>query len=146
MLFFGSLNPRRERLIEDLRAAGLSVELVVGSFAEELTPAIKRARLVLHAHFYASGLFPVTRVLQPVVQGVPIVCEKSVFAELSDWSQSGILFAPSRRASSPRASTSRRRWSTCSPHSRKHPKKRRRTTRSRPSSRRRRSSCRRKPT
>lgn len=94
VLFFGTLNERRERLVDSLRAAGLSVEVVSGSFAHELTPAIKRARVVLHAHFYSSGLFPVTRVLQPVMQGVPVVCEKSVFSELSDWTHSGIVFAP----------------------------------------------------
>jgi hypothetical protein len=94
VLFFGTLNERRERLIDALRAAGMSVEVVVGAFAGELTPAIKRARIVLHAHFYSSGLFPVARVLQPVVQGVPVVCEKSVFSELADWTHSGIAFAP----------------------------------------------------
>jgi hypothetical protein len=93
VLFYGTLNERRSELIGRLEAAGLSVEVVAGAYAEELAPAMQRARLVLHAHFYDTGLFPVVRFLQPIAAGVPIVCENSVLSQLSDWSQSGIVFA-----------------------------------------------------
>lgn len=93
VLFFGTLNPRRDALLAELRAAGLTVEVVQGAYAQELTPAIKRARLVLHAHYYEAGLFPVARILQPVAQGVPIVCETSVHSDFNDWTHSGIVFA-----------------------------------------------------
>lgn len=94
VLFFGTSNPRREDIFRRLRAAGITVEVVAGAFADELTPAIKRARIVLHVHFYETALFPTARFLQPVVQGVPVVCESSVFSALGDWSGSGIVFAP----------------------------------------------------
>lgn len=97
VVFFGTLSERRQRVIDGLRDAGLSVEVVQGSFGEELAPAIKRARMVLHVHFYETGLFPIARVLQPVAQGVPIVCERSVFSKGSDWAASGIVFAPYER-------------------------------------------------
>ncbi len=93
VVFYGTLSERRSGVIRKLQAQGLTVETVAGAYAEELTPALQRARLVLHVHFYATGLFPVARMLQPVENGVPIVCETSVFSELSDWSGSGILFA-----------------------------------------------------
>jgi len=94
VLFFGTMNPRREEVVAALREAGLNVEVVAGSFGWELTPAILRARLVLHVHFYETRLFPVARILQPVAQGVPIVCETSVCSPLADWSAgSGIVFA-----------------------------------------------------
>jgi len=93
VLFFGSPSPRRDRIIESLRAAGIAVETVAGAYAHELAPALRRARLVVHVHFYETGLFPVTRILQPVANGIPIVCETSVFSEGADWSASGILFA-----------------------------------------------------
>lgn len=94
VLFFGTPNARRRAIVQALEAAGLRVETVAGAFAHELTPAIRRARLVLHVHFYDTGLFPISRVLQPVADGVPIVCEASVFSAQSDWSRSGIVFAP----------------------------------------------------
>jgi hypothetical protein len=93
VLFFGSENERRTRIFEQLRAAGLSVEVVSGAYAWELTPALQRARLVLHVHYYETRLFPVARVLQPVASGVPVVCETSVCPALNDWSGSGIVFA-----------------------------------------------------
>jgi len=94
VLFFGSLNERRTELLRRLEQAGLRVETVAGAYADELAPAIKRARLVLHIHFYDTGLFPIARILQPVAGGVPVVCETSVFSARSDWSRSGIVFAP----------------------------------------------------
>jgi hypothetical protein len=93
VLFFGTPCPRRDTLVQRLQAAGLSTEVVAGAYGDELVPAVRRARLVVHAHFYETGLFPVARFLQPVVQGVPIVCEDSVFSAHSDWSRSGIRFA-----------------------------------------------------
>ncbi len=98
VLFFGTMNPRREQVIAQLREAGLTVEAVAGSFGWELTPAVLRARLVLHVHFYETRLFPVARIVQPVAQGVPIVCESSVCSPLADWSAgSGIVFADTDR-------------------------------------------------
>lgn len=94
VLFFGSQSERRSRLLRRLEQAGLRVETVAGAYAGELTPAIRRARLVLHVHYYETGLFPATRILQPIAEGVPIVCESSVQSAHSDWSGSGIVFAP----------------------------------------------------
>lgn len=94
VLFFGTLSERRAAVLRELERAGLTVEVVSGAYADELTPAIRRARMVLHVHFYETGLFPVTRILQPVVNAVPIVCETSAIASRSDWTRSGIVFAP----------------------------------------------------
>jgi len=94
VLFFGAPNERRTALLRRMEEAGLRVEIVAGAYADELTPALRRARLVLHIHYYETGLFPVARILQPVAAGVPIVCESSVLSAGSDWSGSGILFAP----------------------------------------------------
>ena len=93
VLFYGTLNQRRARILAELEAAGLKVERVDGAYGPELTPAIRRARLVLSVHFYEAALFPVARILQPVAQGVPVVCEDSIFSARSDWSRSGIRFA-----------------------------------------------------
>ncbi|MBI5720480.1 MAG: hypothetical protein HZC37_22620 [Burkholderiales bacterium] len=93
VLFFGTPNPRRERIFDELRAAGLSVEIVSGAYGWELTPALQRARLVLHVHHYETCLFPVARMLQPVAAGVPVVCETSACPALNDWAGSGIVFA-----------------------------------------------------
>lgn len=93
VLFYGTPSDRRSEIIRRLQAAGLRVETVAGAYAHELAPAIQRARIVLHVHFYDTGLFPIARLLAPIANEVPVVCENSVFSPRSDWSGSGIVFA-----------------------------------------------------
>jgi hypothetical protein len=93
VLFYGTMSERRAHIIAQLESMGLKVEVVAGAYGHELAPAVRRAKLVLHVHYYEQALFPVARILQPVMMGVPIVCETSVFSELNDWSHSGIVFA-----------------------------------------------------
>ena len=93
VLFYGSLNERRQKVLDELERRGLEVEVVSGAYGAELTPAIQRAKVVVHVHYYDSSLFPALRVLQPVAQGVPVVCERSVFSEWNDWAESGMVFA-----------------------------------------------------
>ncbi len=97
VLFYGTPSPRRDKVLDQLRAAGLSVELVNGAYAWELAPALQRARLVLHVHYYETRLFPTARLLQPMASGLPVVCETSVCPTLNDWSVSGIVFADHER-------------------------------------------------
>jgi hypothetical protein len=93
VLFYGTMSERRAQVLRELEATGLKVEIVAGAYGGELAPAMRRAKLVLHVHYYESALFPVARIVQPVMMGVPVVCETSVFSELNDWSHSGIVFA-----------------------------------------------------
>lgn len=93
VLFFGSPSERRTQVLQRMEALGLKVMHVAGAYGQELAPALRRARIVLHVHYYETGLFPVARIAQPVMMRVPIVCEKSVFSDLNDWSHSGIVFA-----------------------------------------------------
>lgn len=93
VLFYGTMSERRSQVLRQLEAMGLKVEAIAGVYGADLAPAIRRAKLVLHTHYDDSTLFPVARVVQPVIMGVPVVCETSVFSELNDWSRSGIVFA-----------------------------------------------------
>jgi hypothetical protein len=93
VLFYGSLNPRRDQALSALREAGLVVEVVQGAYAWELAPALRRAKLVLHVHFYETRRFPVARMLQPLAAGVPVVCEESVMTDGVPWCNSGIVFS-----------------------------------------------------
>lgn len=92
MLFYGTMTERRMHVLERLRAMGFKAEGVAGAYGVELAPAVRRAKIVLHVHYYETGLFPVARIAQPVMMGVPVVCETSVFSDLNDWSESGIVF------------------------------------------------------
>jgi hypothetical protein len=62
VLFYGSMNERRQKIIDGLRAAGLRVEFAFGVYAKELDYLISRAKLVLNMHFYEPGHFEILRV------------------------------------------------------------------------------------
>jgi hypothetical protein len=94
VLFFGSPSERRTQIFDQLKNAGLKVELVSGAYGRELTPAIKRAKLILHVHFYQTALFPFMRFMQAIPCGIPILCENSTMSAATDWQNSGITFAP----------------------------------------------------
>lgn len=93
VLFYGTPSPRRETVLKEIESLGLKVERVIGAYGLELASAIRRSKIVLHVHFYETKLCPVTRMLQPAMMGVPIVCESSFFSPLNDWSQSGIILS-----------------------------------------------------
>jgi hypothetical protein len=65
VLFYGSIDARRQAVIDGLRGAGVVVETVAGAYGWELAPVLRRARLVLHVHFGTTRLLPVARLLQP---------------------------------------------------------------------------------
>ena len=92
ILFFGSSNDRRKKIIQELKDRGLRVECVAGAYAQELTPAIKRAKVILHIHFYETALIAPLRFLQPLACQIPILSEQSVATSATDWKQSGIQF------------------------------------------------------
>ena len=93
VLFFGAMDDRRKDLIEALKKSGLVVQEVSGSFGRELAPAIKKTKLIIHAHYGAIAVFPYLRVMQAIACKVPVLCEDSVLSAKADWEKSGMTFA-----------------------------------------------------
>jgi len=57
VLFYGSMNSRRQQVIEELRVAGVDVRTVFGTYGADRDAMIARARIVLNVHFYDSKIF-----------------------------------------------------------------------------------------
>jgi hypothetical protein len=92
-LFYGSLNARRLEVLQQLLKSGFSLEVFTeGLYEKNLTSALLSTRAVLHIHYHETALFPAARLLQPMILGVPIICEESIFSEASDYAESGITF------------------------------------------------------
>ena len=78
LLFIGSLNERRMRLIERVEACGRSVTLFDGPlYGPERDAYIANARAVLNCHFYESARFEQVRAFQALSLGTPVVSERS---------------------------------------------------------------------
>lgn len=75
VLFYGSMNPRRKRILDDLKARGLSVVTLFGAYGAERDAAIGRAKVVLNLHFYESAIFEVVRVSYLLANGICVLSE-----------------------------------------------------------------------
>ena len=61
VLFYGSVNPRRQQVIDQLKARGLNVVVLFGAYGEERDRAIARAKVVLIVHYYEAKIFEIVR-------------------------------------------------------------------------------------
>jgi SAM-dependent methyltransferase len=61
VLFYGSVNPRRQHILDQLKARGLNVVVLFGAYGEERDRSIARAKVVLIAHFYEAKIFEIVR-------------------------------------------------------------------------------------
>lgn len=78
VLFFGSLNARRERIIGQIEAGGRQVTMPSSAlYGPERDELIKQAKAVLNCHFYDSARFEQARVFQCLSLGTPVVSERT---------------------------------------------------------------------
>jgi len=62
VLFYGSLNPRRQAILEELQRRGLKVTVLTGCYGEARDQFIARSKVVLNLHYYESKVFEIVRV------------------------------------------------------------------------------------
>jgi protein O-GlcNAc transferase len=62
VLFYGSLNPRRQAILEELQRRGLKVTTLTGCYGEVRDQYIARSKVVLNLHYYESKVFEIVRV------------------------------------------------------------------------------------
>ena len=62
VLFYGSINPRREFILNELKKLGLNVVALFGVYGSARDEFIARSKLVLNIHFYNSKIFEIARI------------------------------------------------------------------------------------
>ncbi len=94
VLFYGSYNPRRTAVLDELRSSGLNVHHVYGVYGAARDELISRAKVVLNIHFYEPGSFEAVRVCYLLANRKAVVAEinpgEFLDADLSD----GVLAVP----------------------------------------------------
>lgn len=75
VLFYGSLNKRREEVLAQLRARGLRVQHLFGVYGAERDAWISRSKVILNAHFYPRPIWEVFRCSLPIANGKLVVTE-----------------------------------------------------------------------
>lgn len=75
VLFYGSINPRRQRVLDGLQAAGLKVKTLFGVYGGQRDQWIARSKLVLNLHFYEDQVHEVVRTSYLLANRKAVVCE-----------------------------------------------------------------------
>ena len=94
VLFYGSLNQRRNRVMAALKEAGVKVHTVFGIYGKERDALIARSRIVLNTHFYDSKLFEIVRVSYLLANSKAVVTECSSPEEIEADLRDAVLPVP----------------------------------------------------
>lgn len=78
LLFFGSMNPRRQAFIQRVEACGLNVATFdYPLYGAERDQFIRQAKAVLNCHFYETSRFEQARAFHTLSLGTPFVSERT---------------------------------------------------------------------
>ena len=94
VLFFGSMNPRRRAVLQDLIARGVRVVAVFDVYGAERDALIARSRIVINLHFYEAQVFEIVRVSHLLANRICVVSESGLDLALEAPFRQGIAFAP----------------------------------------------------
>ncbi len=93
VLFIGSMNPRRRAIIDSVRATGLRVEAVFGSYGKERDTLIGRAKLLLNVHYYDAKVLEMVRLSYLLANQCTVLSERSANPVDDDILADGVAFA-----------------------------------------------------
>jgi SAM-dependent methyltransferase len=88
VLFYGSLNDRRSRILKSLKDSGATVHTAFGVYGKERDELIARSKIVLNIHFYDAKIFEIVRVSYLLANSKAVVSEccdgTEIDADLAD--------------------------------------------------------------
>lgn len=75
LIFYGSINERRKRILDGLISSGLKIKIIFGIYGPERDLLVGQSRAVLNLHFYDSQLLQQIRVFYPLINNIPVISE-----------------------------------------------------------------------
>lgn len=94
VLFYGSINPRRQTVLSDLESRGLRVKALYSVYGAERDAWIARSRIVLNLHFYETQIFEIVRAFYLMTNGIPTAAEVNPTTRIDDCYRGGLLGLP----------------------------------------------------
>ena len=91
VLFYGSLNERRRKVLAGIEAAGLKLKVLRGVYGEGRDAWIARSKVVLNVHHYPTQIFEVVRVFYLMTNSKAVVAEVGEGTSIEDGFRSGIV-------------------------------------------------------
>ena len=75
VLFYGSINTRREHIINKLKDRKINVKTLFGVYGKERDDLIAQSKLILNMHMYDSKIFEIVRVFYLLSNSIPVISE-----------------------------------------------------------------------
>jgi hypothetical protein len=75
LLFYGSINERRKKILDELASRGLKIKIIFGVYGPERDLLIGQSRAVLNLHFYDSQILEQIRIFYPLINQIPVISE-----------------------------------------------------------------------
>ena len=94
VLFYGSLNQRRNTILNALKDSGVKVHTVFGVYGKERDELIARSKIVLNIHFYDTKVFEIVRLSYLLSNSRAVVSECSAENELEQSANGAFLAVP----------------------------------------------------
>jgi len=94
VLFYGSLNPRRQFVLDELRLRGLKVVHLFGQYGIERDAVIARAKVVLNMHFYESKILEIVRVSYLLNNFKAVIAECGPDTEIDPGLRDAVMAVP----------------------------------------------------
>lgn len=94
VLFIGSISPRRQAIIDKIKAKGFNAVSHFGVYGEERDNLLSRAKVIVNSHYYSDNLIESVRISYYLANGLFVVSEDSQCPyEDAEWEE-GVVFAP----------------------------------------------------
>jgi len=94
VLFYGTMNDRRHRIVEALERRGVAVHCVYNVYGRERDSLIARSKLVLNLHVGDTQIFEIVRVFYLLTNAVPVVAEVNPTTSIDRMYAHGIAGVP----------------------------------------------------
>jgi hypothetical protein len=94
ILFYGFLNERRQKILNQLESKGLKVKSVVGLYGVQRDQLIANSKVVLNHHFYTSEIFEIVRVFYLLSNAISVVGEVNTTTSIDETFKNAICAAP----------------------------------------------------
>ncbi len=94
VLFIGSLHPRRQKIIDELKQRGLRVEVIQDMYGPPRDAMIARSKIILNLHLQPANVFEVVRVSYMLANRKCVVSEWGDDKELEGPYQDAVVFRP----------------------------------------------------
>lgn len=93
VLFYGSLNERRNRILSALKNAGAKVKVLFGVYGEQRDEMIARSKIVLNINFYDEKILEIVRVSYLLANSKAVVTEHAHDPRIDEGLSEAVLSA-----------------------------------------------------